>query len=101
MKLAIIFITFMLYLLSDHFSEVEGAKVIQEKCTKPKGNVGDAHTEGCLKQTCKNGVWRPSLEETVCCYEREAFTPNTTITATTTQDGCTTSSTECRLDGNK
>ena len=37
----------------------------------------------------------------MCCYEREAFTPNTTITATTTQDGCTTSSIECRLDGNK
>ena len=37
----------------------------------------------------------------MCCYEREAFTPHTPITATTTQDGCTTSSIECRLDGNK
>merc|ERR1711892_1003825 len=88
-----------LYKYLAHFSEAKGAKVSQEKCAK--GNAGDVHTEGCLKQTCKNGVWRPSLEETVCCYEREAFTLHTTITATTTQDGCTTSSIECRLDGNK
>ena len=52
-----------------------------------------------MKQTCKDGVWRPSLEQDVCCYNDEAFPPNTTITATT--DGCTEASIECRSDGNK
>ena len=37
----------------------------------------------------------------MCCYEGEAFTPNTTITATTTQDGCTTTAIYCRMDGDK
>ena len=63
-----------------------------------QGNDGDFHTDGCLKQTCKNSVWRPSFDETVCCYEGEAFTPNTTITATTT--GCIMTSIQCREDGN-
>ena len=71
-------------------------------CTiKLQGNYEESYTEGCLKQTCKNGVWRPSLEMTVCCFEREAFPPNTTITAITTKDGCTKSSMECIPDGDK
>ena len=37
----------------------------------------------------------------MCCYEREAFTPNTTITATTAQDGCTMASVDCESDGDK
>ena len=36
----------------------------------------------------------------MCCYEGEAYTPNTSIMATTSQDGCITSSIECGIDGN-
>eukprot|EP00092_Neocalanus_flemingeri_P017335 GFUD01018750.1.p1 GENE.GFUD01018750.1~~GFUD01018750.1.p1 ORF type:complete len:194 (-),score=32.26 GFUD01018750.1:135-716(-) len=93
MKVAVVSLFIMLYALS-----VGGEKRLEKKCTEPKASDGDFYMEGCLRITCKNGVWRPSLEETVCCYQRQAYTPHTIITATTAQDGCTTSSIECRLD---
>ena len=37
----------------------------------------------------------------MCCYEREAFTLQTTIIVTTAQDGCTTTAIKCRMHGNK
>ena len=46
-------------------------------------------TEGCLKQTCKDGLWRPSL------------IPNTAISAKTAENGCTTTVMECEYDGHK
>jgi len=64
-------------------------------------NDRESYTEGCIKQTCKNGIWRPSLEETGCCYEGEAFPPNSIITAVIAEDGCTRTTIECRPDGNK
>ena len=42
-----------------------------------------------------------SLDETVCCYEGDAFTPNTTLLTTTADDGCTTAYIECRKDGHR
>ena len=65
---------------------------------KLQGNDGESQTDGCLKLTCKNGVWRPSIDQTVCCYDGEAFTPGGIIIEKTGQDGCTISSIRCVSD---
>ena len=43
--------------------------------------------------TCKAGVWRSSLDAAICCYNRQPYHPNTTITAT--EDGCATAVIYC------
>ena len=43
--------------------------------------------------TCKAGVWRSSLDASICCYNRQPYHPNTTITAT--EDGCATAVIYC------
>ena len=58
-----------------------------------QGNDGESYTEGCLKMTCKAGVWRSSLDASICCYNRQPYLPNTTITAT--EDGCATAVIYC------
>merc|ERR1719508_158799 len=96
MKLSLLSLFVMVFMLS-----VGGEAGGLINCENPKGEDGESHTEGCLKQLCTNGVWVSSLDDTVCCYENEAFQPNTLITTTTAQDGCTTTSMVCMLDGNK
>ena len=58
-----------------------------------KGDDGDFFTEGCLKKSCKSGVWRASLSHDTCCYNGEAFQPETTITTLT--DGCVAAVLNC------
>ena len=48
-----------------------------------KANDGESLTEGCLKRTCKNGVWRTSLSQDSCCFNGKVFSPGSTITTTT------------------
>merc|ERR1712106_596129 len=76
----------ILYILS-----VNCASKLQ--CSHPKGDDGDFFTEGCLKKSCKSGVWRASLSHDTCCYNGEAFQPETTITTLT--DGCVAAVLNC------
>jgi len=68
-------------------------------CKHPKGYDGQSYTEGCLKKTCKTSVWRTSMDESLCCYDREPYQKNTTITVT--EDGCIKATIECVEDGDK
>ena len=68
---------------------------------KLKGQDGESYTDGCLKLTCNSDVWRPSIDETVCCYDREPYSLNSIIISTTSRDGCIVSTIECRLEENR
>ena len=61
-----------------------------------QGNDGESYTEGCLKMTCKAGVWRSSLDTSLCCYDKLPYLPNTTITAS--EDGCATAVIFCKQE---
>ena len=52
-------------------------------------------TEGCLQRICKAGVWRTSLANNLCCYERTAYTINTTISSSMSKDGCVKVDIDC------
>ena len=52
-------------------------------------------TEGCLQRICKAGVWRTSLANNICCYERTAYTINTTISSSMSSDGCVRAAIDC------
>ena len=52
-------------------------------------------TEGCLQRICKAGVWRTSLANNLCCYERTAYTINTTISSSMSEDGCARAAIDC------
>ena len=54
--------------------------------------------EGCLRETCKAGVWRHSLDPTVCCYDRRPHEVDTVITSSTSTDGCTITEVACTKD---
>jgi len=66
-----------------------------QRCTNPQGENGDKETEGCLQRICKAGVWRTSLANTICCYERTAYTMNTTISSRMSEDGCVKAAIDC------
>eukprot|EP00092_Neocalanus_flemingeri_P010981 GFUD01011824.1.p1 GENE.GFUD01011824.1~~GFUD01011824.1.p1 ORF type:complete len:447 (+),score=101.01 GFUD01011824.1:59-1399(+) len=89
---------FVMVFVAVQLSKVVEGQGSQKNCQKPKGTEGESWTEGCIRQTCKDGVWMATLEKTVCCYEREAVTPNKNIITTTSQDGCTTTTLDCTLD---
>ena len=46
--------------------------------------------------TCKAGVWRSSLDTSLCCFNKQPYFPNTTITAT--EDGCATAIVYCKQE---
>ena len=48
--------------------------------------------------TCKAGVWRSSVDTSLCCYNKQPYLPNTTITAT--EDGCAKAVIYCRQEDN-
>ena len=52
-------------------------------------------TEGCLQRICKAGVWRTSLANNICCYEKTAYTINTTISSSMSEDGCARAAIDC------
>jgi len=66
-----------------------------ERCSHPQAEDGHQISEGCLLRTCKAGVWRTSLVGNLCCYERKAFTINTTISSTMSRDGCVKADIDC------
>ena len=54
-------------------------------------------TEGCLKKTCKGGVWRSSIAREICCFNGKAFNPGSTI-STATGPGCASAVLRCELE---
>ena len=56
--------------------------------TMLQAEEGDQVIEGCLQRTCKTSVWVSSLVSNMCCYERVAYTINTTISSSMSEDGC-------------
>jgi len=67
----------------------------EERCSHPQAEDGDQISEGCLLRTCKAGVWRTSLAGNLCCYERTAYTINTTISSSMSKDGCVKADIDC------
>merc|ERR1719153_1322247 len=67
-------------------------------CRHPEGREGESFTEFCLLKKCKGGVWRTSLDPSLCCYEGQAFSPNTTVTTTMSEDNCVKASVNCMVD---
>ena len=63
-----------------------------------QGGNGDKRTEGCLQSVCKDGVWRPSLANNLCCYEGTPYSINNTISSSMSEDGCARASLECVED---
>jgi len=66
-----------------------------QRCSNPQAEDGDQVREGCLLGTCKSNVWRYSLISNLCCYERKAFTINTTISSSMSEDGCVKAILDC------
>lgn len=64
------------------------------KCDHPTGEDGSSHTEGCIRLTCKKGVWRTSLDSSVCCYDGAPYTPGDTVI--TTVQGCSQATLVCQ-----
>ena len=62
-----------------------------------QGVNGEAYIEGCVKHTCKKGVWRPSIDKSTCCFNGEAFEFGSRIS--TVDDDCTTVYLECTDNG--
>jgi len=50
-----------------------------------------------VKHTCKKGVWRPSIDESTCCFNGEAFEFGSRISKV--DDDCTTVYLECTYNG--
>jgi len=75
--------------------------VMGGECQQPRGQEGDSLTTGCILLTCKGGVWRPSMDPRLCCYNGEAFQLGSTITTVSTADNCITTSLECGEEGVK
>merc|ERR1719233_1093914 len=69
--------------------------VSTQRCSNPQGEDGDKVTEGCLQRICKAGVWRTSLSNNICCYERIAYSINTTISSSMSEDGCVRADIDC------
>merc|ERR1712212_279308 len=66
-------------------------------CQHPEGVNGEAYIEGCVKHTCKKGVWRPSIDKSTCCFNGEAFEFGSRIS--TVDDDCTAAYLECTDNG--
>jgi len=70
-----------------------------QKCTNPEGKDGESLSESCLRQTCISGIWRTSLDLSVCCSSGVAFSTNTTISTTRSEDGCVKVQVDCVEEG--
>jgi len=66
-----------------------------QRCSHPKGATGELFTDGCLQRICEEGEWRTSLAENLCCYDRRAYTINTTISSIWSKDGCVGAAIDC------
>merc|ERR1719153_491283 len=74
-----------------------GGKAL-EGCLNPKGWEGESVSEGCIKQTCKKGIWRTALDSTVCCYEGESYAIGSSLPTVLSDDGCGAVDHQCVLD---
>jgi len=70
-----------------------------QKCTNPEGKDGESLSESCLRQTCISGIWKTSLDRSVCCSSGVAFSTNTTISTTRSEDGCVKVQVDCVEEG--
>jgi len=66
-----------------------------QRCSHPQGEDGDQVTEGCLRRTCKSNTWEASIVSDMCCYEKEAYPVNTTISSSMSEDGCAKAVIDC------
>merc|ERR1711872_948984 len=66
-----------------------------QRCSHQEAENGDHITEGCLLKTCKSNIWRSSLVSDKCCYNREAYSINTTIYSRMSEDGCAKAALDC------
>jgi len=66
-----------------------------QRCTNPQAENGEHIIEGCLKRTCKSNTWRSSLVSNKCCYDKEAYSINTTIYSSMSKDGCAEAALDC------
>merc|ERR1712179_520339 len=69
-----------------------------QRCSHPKGATGELFTDGCLQRICKEGEWRTTLAENLCCFERRAYTINTTISSIMSKDVCVRAAIDCVED---
>jgi len=95
---------FLLVLLFLHTSLCQGYQ--SSICQHPQGVADEVYREGCIKYTCKasgqndvSGIWRASIDDSVCCFNGEAFPFSSTITTISSDDGCVTTSLECTQQG--
>jgi len=68
-------------------------KTNSQTCINPQGENGGKVTKGCLQRICKGGVWEKSLANNICCFERTAYTINTTISSS--REGCVWAAINC------
>jgi len=66
-----------------------------QRCSHPQAEEGHQVREGCLQRTCKHGTWRSFLVSNKCCYQGEAYSINTTIYSTMSEDGCAKTAIDC------
>jgi len=66
-----------------------------QRCSHPQAEEGHQVREGCLLRTCKSDTWRSSLVDNKCCYDREAYSINTTIYSSMSEDGCAKAVIDC------
>jgi len=92
-----VFVVFLCVILC-FTSDVDAAGRSQ-KCTNPEGKDGESLSESCLRQTCISGMWRTSLDRSVCCSSGVAFSTNTTISTTHSEDGCVKVQVDCVEEG--
>ena len=58
---------------------------------------GGVISEGCIRKTCKNGVWRSSLDSMICCYEGKPYSPGSSVATVLSEDGCGAAHHHCQL----
>merc|ERR1711892_364719 len=62
-----------------------------------QAHEGSSMIDGCIRKTCKAGIWRPSMVKSLCCFNNEAIQPGSTISESTSSDGCIISTVQCVL----
>jgi len=66
-----------------------------QRCSHPQAEEGHQVREGCLLRICKSNTWRSSLVFNKCCYDKEAYAINTTISSNMSKDGCVKAALNC------
>merc|ERR1712142_963348 len=66
-----------------------------QRCSHPQAEEGHQVREGCLLRTCKSDTWRSSMVSNKCCYDHEAYSINTTIYSSMSEDGCVKTALDC------